>query len=53
MSDRSSCIAHARLAAVLVCVMALAGAAGACGKKGDLEPPPSASADQSERDEDR
>ncbi len=42
-----------RTALVALCIIALAGALGACGKKGDLEPPPSASGDQDERDEDR
>lgn len=45
--------ARLRAAVAAACILALAGAAGACGKKSDLEPPPSAKADQPERDEDR
>ena len=41
------------LAVVGVCAVALAGALGACGKKGDLDPLPSATADRPEPDEDR
>ena len=45
--------ARLRAAVAAACILALAGALGACGKKGNLEPPPSASGDQTERDEDR
>ncbi len=53
MTDRPPRPSRLRKVAAALCIVALAGAVSACGKKGDLEPRPSADADQSERDEDR
>ena len=53
MSRRPHRAVWLRTAAVMACILALAGAAGACGKKGDLEPPPSAGADQAGPEEER